>query len=100
MHVLQVSLFMQEGIQIDGAKFALPQPLSDSQAKPVGTVTHYNTDGECHCARCQEICQMQNRHEVCTSEHETDIGVDCHQQVLRLHSNLRMMTLFCNLTSL
>ena len=46
MHALQVSLFMQEGIQIDGARFALPQPLSDSQAKPVGTVTYYNADGQ------------------------------------------------------
>ena len=40
---------MQEGIQIDGAKFALPQPLSDSQTPAVGTITHYEADGESHC---------------------------------------------------
>ena len=37
---------MQEGIQIDGAKFALPQPLSDSQTPAVGTITRYEADGE------------------------------------------------------
>lgn len=51
---------MQEGIQINGAKFALPQPLSDSQSPAVGTITYYKADGE---------------HLLCARQHATTPGV-------------------------
>ena len=41
----QVSLFMQEGIQVDGARVVLPQPLSLSHAPPVGTITTHGPQG-------------------------------------------------------
>lgn len=42
---MQVSLFLQEGIQVDGARVALPQPLSNSPVPPVGTMTTYGPQG-------------------------------------------------------
>ena len=42
---LQVSLFMQEGIQVDGARVVLPQPVSNGPTPPVGTLTTYPPDG-------------------------------------------------------
>ncbi|KAA6427690.1 MAG: hypothetical protein FRX49_02353 [Trebouxia sp. A1-2] len=43
-----VSLFMQEGIQVDGARVVLPQPVSTGPAPQVGTVTSYAADGSVH----------------------------------------------------
>ena len=43
---LQVSLFMQEGIQVDGARVVLPQPVSTGVIPQVGTVTSYAADGQ------------------------------------------------------
>jgi len=43
---LQVSLFMQEGIQVDGARVVLPQPVSTGAIPQVGTVTSYSADGQ------------------------------------------------------
>lgn len=37
---------MQEGIQVDGARVVLPQPVSSSLAPQVGTVTTYAPDGQ------------------------------------------------------
>lgn len=42
---LQVSLFMQEGIQVEGARVVLPQPVSVGPTLPVGTLTTYQPDG-------------------------------------------------------
>lgn len=42
---LQVSLFMQEGIQVEGARVVLPQPVSVGLTLPVGTLTTYQPDG-------------------------------------------------------
>ena len=42
---LQVSLFLQEGIQVDGARVVLPQPVSIEPTPPVGTLTTYQSDG-------------------------------------------------------
>ena len=42
---MQVSLFMQEGIQVDGARVVLPQPVSNAPTPPVGTLTTYQPDG-------------------------------------------------------
>ena len=36
---------MQEGIQVDGARVVLPQPVSNSPAPPVGTMKTYSPDG-------------------------------------------------------
>ena len=44
--VLQVSLFMQEGFQVDGARVVLPQPVSTGSIPQVGTATSYAADGQ------------------------------------------------------
>ena len=36
---------MQEGIQVDGARVVLPQPVSRGAVPPVGTLTTYPSDG-------------------------------------------------------
>ncbi len=43
---LQVSLFLQEGIQVDGARVVLPQPVSDALSPQVGAITTYAPDGQ------------------------------------------------------
>ena len=37
---------MQEGIQVDGARVVLPQPVSTGVIPQVGTVTSYAADGQ------------------------------------------------------
>ena len=37
---------MQEGIQVDGARVVLPQPVSIGLLPQVGTVTSYAADGQ------------------------------------------------------
>ncbi len=37
---------MQEGIQVDGARVVLPQPVSTGSIPQVGTVTSYAADGQ------------------------------------------------------
>lgn len=39
---------MQEGIQVEGSRVVLPQPVSFGAVLPVGTLTTYSPDGQIH----------------------------------------------------